>query len=232
MSDCFCKGMEEELMIIKSLILIMTAIPFALGAVWFGDYYETKEFCSLKQILKTKKISCTVFLAVYIAISLLIVFTYFYKENLFFSSLKYLIFEYALFLTAAIDFKQKKIPNSLILFIMAERIIFFIPEFIIYPDEIISLLISSFTGMFVCGMIMLICRVISRKGIGAGDVKLFAAAGFMTNLYGAVNILFYSLFIASLVSIFLLLFKRAKANSTVPMAPFIFFGTTFYIIFM
>ena len=212
-------------MIIKSLILIITAIPFAVSAVWFRYYYENKKSCSLKQILKNEKSS-------YIVISLLIIFTYFYKENSFFNSLRYLIFEYVMFLTAAIDFKQKKIPNELIFFIIAERVVFFIPEFFMYPDEIVSLLISSFSGMLTCGMMMLICRIISRKGIGAGDVKLFAAAGFMTNLYGAVNILFYSLLVASAVSIFLLLFKKAKANSTVPMAPFIFAGTIFYIVLM
>lgn len=219
-------------MIIKSLILIITAIPFAVSAVWFRYYYENKESCSLKQILKNEKSSCIVFLITYIVMSLLIIFTYFCKENSFFNSLRYLIFEYVMFLTAAIDFKQKKIPNELIFFIIAERVVFFIPEFFMYPDEIVSLLISSFSGMLICGMMMMICRIISRKGIGAGDVKLFAAAGFMTNLYGAVNILFYSLLVASAVSIFLLLFKKAKANSTVPMAPFVFAGTIFYIVLM
>ena len=80
-------------MIIKSLILIITAIPFAVSAVWFRYYYENKKSCSLKQILKNEKSSCIVFLITYIVISLLIIFTYFYKEHSFFNSLRYLVFD-------------------------------------------------------------------------------------------------------------------------------------------
>lgn len=216
---------------IMAVVIFVICILSIICAVYFKVYYQKKELCSLKELLINNKKKIILFSSVYLIIStgILILHIKFNYDAL--KSIKYLIFIFVLFLIAVIDFEQKKIPNHLVFFILIERTVFFIPEFIMYPEAIVSILITSFTGMIVSALIMLMCKFLGRGGLGAGDIKLFAVIGFMTGFQGALNIMFYSLFVASVICIFLLISKKAKTKQTVPMAPFIFCGTIIYLIF-
>lgn len=217
-------------MIVKILILIILAVIAAPLAVWFRHFYQYNEKLMLKKIFDTEKKDCIIFFSFFILSAILMGLFYSKHGYSFSTALKYLIFIYSLFLTASIDLKQKKIPNIMVLFILAERIVFFIPEFILYREAFSTVLLSSLVGLVTAGFIMIVCRFISRGGMGAGDVKLFSAIGFMVGLSGVVSILFYSLFLASAVSIFLLVSRKAKFRETIPMAPFIFAGSLLYVV--
>lgn len=216
-------------MITGAVIFIISVLSI-ISAVYFKNYYQKKELYSLKKLWSSNKKEFILFSVVYLFISAGIFILHIKFDCSALKSIKYLIFIYALFLISVIDFQEKKIPNQLVFFILAERTMFFIPEFIMYPDAIMSVLIISFTGMIISALIMLMCRFLGRGGLGAGDIKLFAVIGFMTGFQGALNIMFYSLFIASFICIILLVSRKAKIKQTVPMAPFIFCGTVIYFV--
>ena len=75
---------------------------------------------------------------------------------------------------------------------------------------------------------MLICMLLSRGGVGAGDVKLIAAIGLYYGLAGVLSILMVTLIFAAIFSIVMLATKKAKMKSTLPMAPFIFIGLSIH----
>ena len=79
---------------------------------------------------------------------------------------------------------------------------------------------------------MLICMLFSKGGVGAGDVKLIAIIGFYYGLVGVLSILMVTLVFAAVVSACMLLSKKAKMKSTLPMAPFIFLGLSIHNIIL
>ena len=104
---------------------------------------------------------------------------------------------------------------------------------IIFDNQIwYTLLISSVLGMSVGAVTVLICLLISRGGIGAGDLKMFAVIGLFFGLQGLMEIMIYSLFFASIVGIVLLAARKAKFKSSLAMAPFMFIGSLLHILTM
>ena len=79
---------------------------------------------------------------------------------------------------------------------------------------------------------MLACRLISRGGIGAGDVKLFALIGFYFGIIPTMNMMFYTTFLAAIAAAFLLISKKAKMKSTLALGPFAFIGLNIYYILL
>ena len=79
---------------------------------------------------------------------------------------------------------------------------------------------------------MLICRLISKGGMGAGDIKLFAVLGFFLKIPDVMHVMILSIMLSAVTGLFMLIFRKAKMRSTIPMAPFILAGLTVYFIFI
>ena len=139
-------------------------------------------------------------------------------------TLKYLTMLCVLAAIAWIDYKASKIPNTLLIVLIAARLIFFIYESIKEPDYIKFNIIQMAFGAFLCLVLLLLCRIIIRNSIGMGDIKLFAVLGLYFG-YDIINLMFFSFLCTAIYSIYLLLFKKKKKKDSVPMGPFIFFGT-------
>ena len=137
-----------------------------------------------------------------------------------------------MFLISPIDYQVKKIPNKLLLVLLAVRIVFLVLTFFERPEDFTAILVSSLIGMAVGAFIILVVLLLSKGQVGAGDLKLFAVIGFFYGLYGLIQIMMYSLFLSAIFAIVLLLSGKAKMKSTMPMAPFVFFGLTFYFVLL
>lgn len=147
-------------------------------------------------------------------------------------TLKYLTMLCVLAAIAWIDYKASKIPNTLLIVLIAARLIFFIYESIKEPDYIKFNIIQMAFGAFLCLVLLLLCRIIIRNSIGMGDIKLFAVLGLYFG-YDIINLMFFSFLCTAIYSIYLLLFKKKKKKDSVPIGPFIFLGTilSFILIF-
>lgn len=144
---------------------------------------------------------------------------------------QYLLMWECMLVGAWIDFKVKKIPNLIFVILLAGRCIGLLVEMAMYPDNLIAILLDAIPGMLIGGIIVLACRLLSRGGVGAGDVKLFAMIGLYFGVVYTLNILFYTTFIAAFVAIVLLVSKKAKMKSTLAFGPFAFIGINiFYIL--
>lgn len=127
-------------------------------------------------------------------------------------------------LAAGIDYKKYLIPNKLIAAGFAVRLILLAAEAAVSRDTFKQSAVLSAAGLFLGLFLMLFLTFITRRGIGYGDVKLYAWLGFCVGIMDAYYILFYSVLFAALYGAFLLLFKKADKKKKLPFAPFIFTG--------
>jgi len=125
---------------------------------------------------------------------------------------------------AITDFKSSKIPNELIIFGICARIVIYVAEFILARSAFWRVLKNDFFGFLIGFVFLFLVAVITKGGIGYGDVKLFGIIGILSGSAGVAVILFLSLLINSIVAIVLLILKRKTLKSTLPMAPFIYMG--------
>ena len=72
--------------------------------------------------------------------------------------------------------------------------------------------------------------LIVKKALGMGDVKMFFVIGLLYGLENTYTILLVSMLIMAIVSVILLITKKATKKSAVPMAPFVAVGLLINII--
>ncbi len=93
-------------------------------------------------------------------------------------SIRYLMLFWSLALIAWADQKSSRISNRALLYLLAVRTVLLALECLSYQEYWMSLMISAGAGLVLSGGMFLICYVIARGGIGAGDVKLLAVLGY------------------------------------------------------
>lgn len=128
----------------------------------------------------------------------------------------FLIFVSILLVISVIDFKTKKIPNKYILILMA----------IWVPFAYIGILDSttSIYGFAVGGFLLYFTALVTRGGIGGGDVKLVAVSGLYVGFPGIMYATLYGFALASLYSIVLMMMKKLSKKDFIPFGPFISIG--------
>lgn len=76
-------------------------------------------------------------------------------------------------------------------------------------------------GMVLGGALCFCCYLLSRGGIGAGDVKLFAVVGFYMGRTGALWTAWISALMAAGVCILLMALRKVNRHMHIPCAPFV-----------
>ena len=116
------------------------------------------------------------------------------------------------------------IPDFCSLMLLAFRAVTIICEFIWLPDSAMLYLIDSVVALVICLILMFGMALITRRGIGMGDVKLFSCIGFMCGIRAAYFTLALAFVVCALVSTVLLLMKKKQLKDVLPMGPFIWLG--------
>ncbi|NLZ54393.1 MAG: prepilin peptidase, partial [Thermoanaerobacteraceae bacterium] len=80
-------------------------------------------------------------------------------------------------------------------------------------------------GFAVGGGTILLIVVLSRGGMGGGDIKLFATVGMYLGLRLTVLALLLSFVFGSIAGLILILLKGKKMKDAIPFAPFIALGS-------
>ncbi len=131
-----------------------------------------------------------------------------------------------------IDYKEHIIPNKILLGLLIMRIIFMGYE-CIYADGMFQYFVwYPLFGALVGGISMLIGMLISRNGIGMGDVKFFFVIGLYVGSYRIISTLIYTFIISAIVGIGLVLSKKLTWHDAIPLAPFAFGGVFIEFVLM
>ncbi len=123
-----------------------------------------------------------------------------------------------------IDYKLMIIPNRLLLIALGAVVLSFSAEALLDWISFQYEIFGALLGCAVCFVIFFIGRVISRRGMGMGDIKLAALIGLTVGMDSALGVLLWSVMLAAFIGGILILCKKAKAKTKIAMAPFFCMG--------
>ncbi|MBR5363376.1 MAG: prepilin peptidase [Oscillospiraceae bacterium] len=213
-------------------VLILISPLLAAAAVWYQKAYIDSAKPKLGEALKAHKKLFAVMSLAYIGMAVYLLATRGQKQMPTDLVIQNLLLWDGVVLLAVTDYKVKKIPNAVTLLLLGIRCFFMAWGILVHHDSIKDTLLYSLVGMLFGGGFILICMIISKGGIGAGDLKIFAVIGLYFGLPGLVQVMLYSLMLSAFFAIGMLIFRKAKMKSTLPMAPFILVGLTVYYILL
>ncbi|KAB8137497.1 prepilin peptidase [Gracilibacillus oryzae] len=122
------------------------------------------------------------------------------------------------------DLRYMLLPNKILLFFLP---IFIILRIFLPLDPWWSSILGAFIGFALITLII----VISKGGMGGGDMKLFALLGIVLGFQGILLTFLLSTLLGTVVSILLIALKKINRKSSVPFGPYICAGaliTYFY----
>lgn len=134
-----------------------------------------------------------------------------------------------IFLLGVIDFRHRRIPNVYVTAALAVRTVLIAAQGI-SEGRTADIFVRSLAGLAAGALITGLAYAVSGKGIGAGDVKMFAAIGYFSGVTGVADILVYSTVLCCICGILLIAFRKCRMKDSIPMAPFAYAGTVVYLI--
>lgn len=117
------------------------------------------------------------------------------------------------------DIKEKQISNKILVAMLIVGVILACVTFNT------SVIISSFVCALFTGAITYLTSLISRGGLGKGDVILLTITALFIGDLSMVYIVFLSLLAMFLFTIVALLLKKINVKSKLPYVPFLLIGT-------
>ena len=128
------------------------------------------------------------------------------------------------YVAAIRDAKTKQIANSLVLAMLTAWAIMITPMLFLDTGAAIPLLTTSALGFAVGGGLFLLVYLISRQGLGGGDVKFMAAAGLYLGFSDTLSAMLSGTILAALTGLALILLKKIGRKDAMPLAPFLYAG--------
>lgn len=117
------------------------------------------------------------------------------------------------------DIKKRLIPNRTEAAMIMMRL-----AFLIYSASPVKQAFFMLCSGIMCSLVFLVPYLLPSCTAGAGDVKLFFAAGLYYTPMTCMPFLFLSLFSGAVFSAVAVILKKAGMKDTLPFAPFALFG--------
>lgn len=130
-----------------------------------------------------------------------------------------------------IDLEHRIVPNRIVAAGMFAALLFYLPQLLSYFLQIPTALFVSknpldgLYGMLLGSGIMLVIFLVSRGGMGAGDIKLMAMIGLYVGLRGTAVVLLLGFVFGALVGITFMLLGKLTRKDALPFAPYLALAT-------
>ncbi|WIV11019.1 A24 family peptidase [Proteiniborus sp. MB09-C3] len=124
-----------------------------------------------------------------------------------------------LIVISLIDYYHQIIPDSLVIIIFIITIIHKLTLFILYKTPFN--LMNSILALLLGGGLFLVIAIVSKGGMGGGDIKLISVLGFMLGIKKLLLNILLSFIIGAVFSVFLLLLNKKGKKDAIPFGPFI-----------
>lgn len=136
------------------------------------------------------------------------------------------------YIVAVKDIKEKRIPNESVLALLVCWVLTMLPQFAVDMERALGTLKGSAFGFAIGGGLFLLVYLVSRNGLGGGDVKFMAVAGLYLGLNGILPSMLYGSILAALFGLGLILLKKIGRRDTIPLAPFLYAGIVITMFFL
>ena len=131
------------------------------------------------------------------------------------------VFGYVASLT---DIRSKRVPNKLVLAMAGTWVLVIVPQLFFQTEKAIAIMISDLIGFAMGGLLFLVVYLVSRKGLGGGDVKLMAVAGLYLGFKNVLPAMLYGSVLSSVFAAALILAKKIGRKDAIPLVPFLYIG--------
>ena len=211
------------------LEIIFALVTVFVGLVAYCSYvYELKPKEGLKKLKDEKLlIVLEIVLSLFVLIVLNLMFhvnmsNYFKIQSLF----------SILIPIAVIDWYKHIIPNKLLIVLLVERVVCVALDFMMGLQDAGWYALGCLITAVIIYVLFLAMQLITKNGIGGGDVKIFAIVGLYLNAYGGIQCLLYSFIVSFFVSVFLLLTKNKNRKDELAFGPILLIGLLIKIVLM
>lgn len=124
-----------------------------------------------------------------------------------------------LLVIACVDGREQKIPRTLTNAGWIGWLLLCLTA-VINGAEWKAVLLFSAGGFLLGGGVLFICRLVSKGGMGMGDVRLFAVLGVLYGMNYTFSILFFTVVLMSVFGLAAILMRKKGMKSLLPMGPF------------
>ena len=124
-----------------------------------------------------------------------------------------------------IDCKRHKIPNNFLKILLFIWLIVMIVDIILNGRKGFGVLFLSLAGALLGGFLFLLCYIISKRRLGAGDVKLVFILGLFLTGQKIIEVIFYSMLVCFLFCFIQVYGRKIGRKKEFPMTPFFYLGT-------
>lgn len=128
------------------------------------------------------------------------------------------------YLVAVTDAKDKWIPNSIVLMLLSGWVLTIVPQLFVDTEAAVEALKNAAMGLAAGGGLFLLVYLVSKNGLGGGDVKFMAVAGLYLGLGGVIAAMLFGSILAALYGFSMILLKKLNRKDTIPLAPFLYAG--------
>ncbi len=139
----------------------------------------------------------------------------------------YLILFFILLAVALIDLEHRIVPNTLVAYGLGAGILFYIPAaadlLLVMPSWLVvdRAVADAAGGFLLGGAVMLVILLVSRGGMGAGDMKLMALIGLYVGLRGAAVVMLLGFFFGAVVGLTFMALGKLTRKDALPFAPYL-----------
>ena len=117
-----------------------------------------------------------------------------------------------------------RISNRLVGAMFCAWVLVMVPQLYLQTETAVVILISGLIGAVLCGILMLVVYMVSRRGLGGGDVKFMAVSGLYLGADGVLPAMLYGAILSAVVGLSLVLLKKIGMRDAIPLAPFLYAG--------
>lgn len=146
-----------------------------------------------------------------------IILFYYYSFSLDF--IYYALISSVLIIITFIDLKEMIIPDILVIILLILSVTYKTLNY--FLNSISPQILNSLGGFLIAGGLFLAIVILSKGGMGGGDVTLISALGFILGIKYILFNIFLSFIIGAIISLFLLITKIKSRKDPIPFGPFI-----------
>lgn len=128
------------------------------------------------------------------------------------------------------DTMNRKIPNRFLLGLLLAWIVINCGYCLYSMEDGFSIIIGGLSGALISGAVFLLCYIIVRGQLGAGDVKMAAVLGLYLMGDRVITALIFGIFASAIYALVMVLTKKMTIKDSMPMAPFLFIGSVIVIV--
>ncbi|MCX7746830.1 MAG: A24 family peptidase [Clostridia bacterium] len=124
------------------------------------------------------------------------------------------------------DIETKKVPKELVIFSLITGIL------MVLTTMNISIMTDAFLGLLCTSIILFFISLVTKGGMGKGDIMIFSCAGIYLGLQNVLSAMLLSTFLSGVAGLAVLVFRLSNRKDFIPFIPFMFVGTMITVLYM